>query len=202
MPDSAPAVHFDSSVPLKRRAIDERSKLTGLPPAPITYATTARQTTVGILYADSTVKVPRAKSVLVNNKLSFPPVPTTSECPYCGVIVKFKGITEPIMWKAPSHDPIIFEREVKFQEHSRKEHSVSEAHVGTLSGAARRPVLEKILECPFGDDFSAPVKAGSNTVFSNEALYLHVAAHMKEIALLALQKLPSDDDDKPEDVTR
>jgi ankyrin repeat protein len=102
--------------------------------------------------------------------------------------------------RAPSHDPIIFEQEVEFQEHSRKEHGVPEAHVGTLSGAARRPVLEKILECPFGDDFSAPEKAESNTIFSNEALHLHVAAHMKEIALLALQKLPSDDDDKSEDV--
>jgi hypothetical protein len=102
--------------------------------------------------------------------------------------------------RAPSHDPIIFEQEVEFQEHSRKEHGVPEAHVGTLSGAARRPVLEKILECPFGDDFSAPEEAESNTVFSNEALHLHVTAHMKEIALLALQKLPSDDDDKSEDV--
>ena len=32
------------------------------------------------VYTDSTVESPRAKSVLVNNKLSFPPVPTTSEC--------------------------------------------------------------------------------------------------------------------------
>lgn len=102
--------------------------------------------------------------------------------------------------RAPSHDPIIFEQEVEFQDHSRKEHGVPEAHVGTLSGAARRPVLEKILECPFGDDFSAPEKAESNTLFSSEALHLHVAAHMKEIALLALQKLPSDDAEKSEDV--
>lgn len=99
IPDSAPAVRFASSVPPKPRAIDERSKPIGLPPAPITYATTARQTAVGALYADSTVDVPRAKSVLVNNKLSFPPVPTTSECPYCGVIVEFKGTTKTIMWK-------------------------------------------------------------------------------------------------------
>ena len=86
-------------MPSKPRAIDERSKPTGLPPAPITYATTARQTAVGALYANSMVEVPPAKSVMVNNKLSFPPVPTTSECPYCGVIVEFKGTTKPIMWK-------------------------------------------------------------------------------------------------------
>ena len=102
--------------------------------------------------------------------------------------------------RAPSHDPIMFEQEVEFQEHSHNEHGVPEAHVGTLSGAARRPVLKKILECPFGDDFSALEKAESNTVFSNEALRRHVAAHMKEIALLALQKLPGSDDDKSEDV--
>ncbi|MCJ1268484.1 hypothetical protein MMC22_008372 [Lobaria immixta] len=251
IPDNTPAVRFASSVPPKPRAIDERSKPAGLPPAPVTYATTARQTAVGALYADSTVEVPQAKSVLVNNKLSFPPMPTTGECPYCGVIVEFKATTKSVMWndhvirdlepfscifavctdsnqgepgsltfetskawmshmqnahgyawecRAPSHDPIIFEQEVEFQEHSRKEHGVPEAHVGTLSGAARRPFLEKIQECPFGDDFSAPEKAESNSVFSNEALHLHVAAHMKEIALLTLQKLPSDDDDKSEDV--
>jgi ankyrin repeat protein len=102
--------------------------------------------------------------------------------------------------RAPSHDPIIFEQEAEYQEHARKEHGIPESHLGTLSGAARRPVLEKILECPFGDEFSAPEKAESNTVFLNEALHLHVAAHMKEIALLALQKLPSDDDGKFEDV--
>ena len=102
--------------------------------------------------------------------------------------------------RAPSHDPIIFQQEAEFQEHAREEHGVPEAHVGTLSGAARRPILEKILQCPFGDDFSAPEKAESNTLFANEALHLHVAAHMKEIALLALQKLPSDDEEKLEDV--
>lgn len=99
IPNSASAVRFASSVPPKPRAIDKRSKPSGLPPAPITYATTARQTAVGALYADSTVEVPRSKSVLVNNKLSFPPVPTTSECPYCGVILEFKGTTTTIMWK-------------------------------------------------------------------------------------------------------
>lgn len=96
--------------------------------------------------------------------------------------------------RAPSHDPILFNQEVDFQEHSRTEHGVPEGHVATLSGAARRPVFEKIPECPFGDDFSPLEEAGSTNVSSNEALYRHVAAHMKEIALLALQKLPSDDD--------
>ena len=102
--------------------------------------------------------------------------------------------------RAPSHDPIIFDKEVEFQEHSRKEHGVPDAYVGTLSGAARRPVFEKILECPFGDKFSAPEKAGSDTYFSNEVLYLHIAAHMIDIAFLALQELPSNDVDKFEDV--
>ena len=69
IPDHAPAVRFASSVPQQPRAIDERSKPTGLPPAPITYATTARNT------------------------------PTTSECPYCGVIVEFKGTTKSITWR-------------------------------------------------------------------------------------------------------
>ena len=108
--------------------------------------------------------------------------------------------------RAPSHDPIIFEEEADFREHSCREHGVPEAHLGTLSGAARRPIVKKISECPFGDDFSAPETSASSHVFSSEALHLHVAAHMKEIALLTLQKLPGDnevgeDDDISHDVT-
>lgn len=102
--------------------------------------------------------------------------------------------------RAPSHDPIVFKQEVEFQEHSHIKHGVPEAHVGTLSSAARRPILEKVLECPFGDDFSAPESTESNTIFSNEALHLHIASHMKKIALLALQKLPREDDEKSEEV--
>ena len=100
--------------------------------------------------------------------------------------------------RAPSHDPITFEQEVQYQGHALEEHGVPEAHVETLSSAARRPVLNKVLECPFGDDFQSPEKVESSTVFSSEALYLHTAAHMKEIALLILQKVPSDDDDNNE----
>lgn len=99
IPHSIPAVRFAPSLPPRPMATDETSKPAGLPPAPVTYATTARQTVVGALYADSTVELPRAKSVLVNNKLSFPPMPTTGECPYCGVIVEFKGTAKPVMWK-------------------------------------------------------------------------------------------------------
>ena len=99
IPDRSPAVRFASSALPKPKSIDEGLKPTRLPPAPVTYATTARQTAVGALYANSTVEIPRAKSVLVNNKLSFPPVPATSECPYCGVIVEFQGATKTIMWK-------------------------------------------------------------------------------------------------------
>lgn len=102
--------------------------------------------------------------------------------------------------RAPSHEPLVFQQEGQYQEHSCKEHGVPEAHVALLSKAARRPVLTKVSECPFGDDFQPPEHAKSHTVFSSEALHLHVAAHMKEIALLALQKLPDDADETSEDV--
>lgn len=102
--------------------------------------------------------------------------------------------------RAPSHDPIVFDQEIQYQEHSIKEHSVPEAHAGTLSNAARRPVLDKVLECPFGDDFQASGKVESSVVFSSEALQSHVAGHMKEIALLTLQKLPTDEDENAENV--
>jgi ankyrin repeat protein len=102
--------------------------------------------------------------------------------------------------RAPSHDPIVFEEEIHYQKHSVTEHGVPEVHVGTLSRAARRPTLDKVLDCPFGDDFQSPDKVESSVVFSSEALQSHVAGHMKEIALLALQKLPSNDDANTENV--
>lgn len=102
--------------------------------------------------------------------------------------------------RAPSHNPIVFEQEIHFQEHAVTEHGVPEARVGTLSRAARRPILDKVLQCPFGDDFQPPDKVEYSAVFSSEALQLHVAGHMKEIALLALQKLPTDDDENVENV--
>ena len=97
--DSAPSVHFAPNVLPKPETINKRSEPTGPPPVPITNATTARQTAIGALYAKSTTEVPRAKSILVNNQLSFPPMPPTSECPYCGVIVEFKSSAKSIMWQ-------------------------------------------------------------------------------------------------------
>lgn len=102
--------------------------------------------------------------------------------------------------RAPSHNPIVFEEEINYQEHSIKEHGVPEAHVGILSNAARRPIVDKVLECPFGDDFQPSGKVEPSTVFLSEALQSHIAGHMKEIALLTLQKLPNDDDENAEDV--
>jgi hypothetical protein len=100
MPESRPAVRFASTSQSGTGAIEEGStKATSIPAAPLTYATTARQTTARALYADSAVGTPRAKSVLVNNKLFFPPVPPTDECPYCGVIIEFKGSTKSTIWK-------------------------------------------------------------------------------------------------------
>ncbi|KAI0203574.1 ankyrin [Astrocystis sublimbata] len=247
--ENTPLVRFAPSALPKPATIDKTPGPTGPPPVPVTNATTARQTAVGALYAKSTTEVPRAKSVLVNNKLSFPPLPPTHECPYCGVIIEFKTTARSMLWhnhvigdlepficvfshcleagrhetgqtspltfetskawishmqnahghtwecRAPSHNPIIFNQESEYQEHSIKEHGVPEMHAGTLSSAARRPVLEKVLECPFGDDFQPPDKVDASAVFASEALQLHVAAHIKEIALLTLQKLPSDVDE-------
>ena len=102
--------------------------------------------------------------------------------------------------RAPSHGPIVFDQEIQYREHSIKEHGVPEAHAGTLSNAARRAVLDKVLECPFGDDFEHTGKVEPSAVFTSEALQAHVAGHMKEIALLTLQKLPSDEDEKEENI--
>lgn len=100
IPESRPSVRFAPTLQPKAGAIGERStNATSIPAAPLTYATTARQTTARALYADSAMGTPRAKSVLVNNKLFFPPVPPTDECPYCGVIIEFKGSTKSIIWK-------------------------------------------------------------------------------------------------------
>lgn len=102
--------------------------------------------------------------------------------------------------RSPSHDPIVFEHEIEYRQHSIKEHGVPEAYAAALSNAAQRPVINKVLECPFGDDFQPPEKAGSSNIFCTEALESHVAGHMKEIALLALQKLPTDGDEITENI--
>ncbi|KAL4868101.1 hypothetical protein BDV12DRAFT_186238 [Aspergillus spectabilis] len=250
MTGSALAVRFaPSALPKPART----NKMPAPSPAPATNATTAQQTAVAAFYAKSTTEVPQAKSVLVNNKLSFPPIPPTQQCPYCGVIVEFKNTARSLMWqnhvigdlepficvfshclegdhhghgtgpltfetskawvshmhtahghtwecRAPSHNPIVFDHEIQYQEHSIKEHGVPEAHARTLSNAARRPVLDKVPECPFGDDFKPSGTVESSSVFSSEALQSHVAGHLKEIALLTLQKLPSDDDENAENV--
>ena len=96
--ESAPAVRFAPSALLKPGATKEMPALSPSP-APATNATTARQTAVAAFYAKSTTEVPRAKSVLVNNKLSFPPIPPTQQCPYCGVIVEFKNTARSLLWQ-------------------------------------------------------------------------------------------------------
>ncbi|OCT53768.1 receptor-interacting serine/threonine-protein kinase 4 [Cladophialophora carrionii] len=93
---SAPAVRFAPSALPKPATTNEMQAPS---PAPATNATTARQTAVAAFYAKSTTEVPRAKSVLVNNKLSFPPIPPTQQCPYCGVIVEFKNTARSLLWQ-------------------------------------------------------------------------------------------------------
>lgn len=97
--ESAPAVRFAPSVVLNPATINKPLGSAGPPPVPVTNATTARQTAVGALYAKSTTEVLRAKSVLVNNNLSFPPLPPTSQCPYCGVIIEFKSTAKSMLWQ-------------------------------------------------------------------------------------------------------
>ncbi|KAF5702334.1 ankyrin repeat domain-containing protein [Fusarium globosum] len=250
IPEKPRTVRFAPETPPKIKVTNEEPSRQDYPPAPLTYATTARQTEIGALYAKSTTEVPRAKSVLVNNELSFPPIPQKNECPYCGVIIEFKGPNKSNIWRthvirdlepficlftactdscrqgydpltfesskawmshmqnshgiawecrAPSHKPMIFRDEIQFQKHSYDEHGVPEAHVRTLSEAARRPFQDKIHECPFGDDFVPSEETDRYGIFSYDNLHSHVAAHMKELALLALQKLPNDGETEASD---
>jgi hypothetical protein len=92
----SPAVRFAPSALPKPATTN---KMPAPSPAPATNATTAQQTAVAAFYAKSTTEVPRAKSVLVNNNLSFPPIPPTQQCPYCGVIVEFKNTANPLLWQ-------------------------------------------------------------------------------------------------------
>jgi hypothetical protein len=88
-----------SSVLPKSTIINRTSGSVGLPPVPVTNATTARQSAVRAVYAKPATDVPRAKSVLVNNKLSFPTIPSTPECPYCGVIIEVVSATKLMLWQ-------------------------------------------------------------------------------------------------------
>ncbi|KAI6778504.1 uncharacterized protein J7T54_005028 [Emericellopsis cladophorae] len=96
MTERAPAVRF-APVALPKPALT--NKMPAPLPAPATNATTARQTNVAALYAKSTTEVPRAHSVLVNSKLSFPPLPPTQQCPYCGVIAEFTNTAKSLLWQ-------------------------------------------------------------------------------------------------------
>ncbi|KAI0160752.1 hypothetical protein GGR57DRAFT_519631 [Xylariaceae sp. FL1272] len=102
--------------------------------------------------------------------------------------------------RAPSHKLIVFEQETDYQEHVVTEHEVPKARAGTFSRGARRPDLDKVLKCPFGDDFQPPDKIETSAVFSSKALQSHVAGHMIDIALLALQKIPSHNDDNAKNI--
>lgn len=102
--------------------------------------------------------------------------------------------------RAPSHRPAIFTDEIEYQKHARDEHGVPEAHVRQVSATARRSSKDKIYECPFGDSFLPSGEADHYGMFSSKELYSHVTAHLKEIALLVLQKLPTDGETEASDL--
>ncbi|TQW00827.1 ankyrin [Cordyceps javanica] len=90
--------------------------------------------------------------------------------------------------------------DIQYQEHLITEHDVPETHARILSSTARRPILDKILQCPFNVDFQPPEKVEPSPVFASQALQSHIAGHMKEIALLTLQKLPSLEDEQNKNI--
>ena len=96
MTGTAPAVRFaPSALPQPART----TKMTSSPPVPATNASTARQTFVADYYARPATEAPRAKSQIVNSKLSFPPPPPTQQCPYCGVIVEYQNNVKTSLWQ-------------------------------------------------------------------------------------------------------
>lgn len=89
--------HFFSSVPLKATDIVGRVRMPDrLPPVP---TTTALQTDVQAMIDELITGAPRANFTPVGNGLIFPPVPSTDQCPYCGVLLEFSGSMEPLRWK-------------------------------------------------------------------------------------------------------
>ncbi|KAF2008380.1 hypothetical protein BU24DRAFT_415924 [Aaosphaeria arxii CBS 175.79] len=105
----------------------------------------------------------------------------------------------PHAWEcgAPSHEAITFEQKVQYLEHKRKQHNTPEEYIWILSNAAA--IHDKILKCPFGDDCKITKDNDKDEdedsrfdpVFGSNTLRRHIAGHVKEIALFALQKLPS-----------
>ncbi|KAM3537784.1 hypothetical protein ARSEF1564_009299 [Beauveria bassiana] len=211
-----PAVHSDFKKSPKLEASHGKSTPPLGPQSPTTLPTTAQQAAVRALYEICMTKGPWANSVAADSQLSLPTAPESE--PFVCVIGNCtdSGPLKPgsstfdtsrawlshmknahrYVWvcRAPSHEPIVFEDEAKYQEHIRTNPAVCEEHVVTMSVAAKKLRDEKITTCPFGDDFAASEDIDSDTVFSSKALQLHVATHLKEISLLALQKLPCDND--------
>ncbi|KAE8155311.1 hypothetical protein BDV25DRAFT_167726 [Aspergillus avenaceus] len=229
---SALVIRFGSGIlpkPVTTKGILEPA---GPPSMPVMNATTARNSAIRASHTESRIEPPRPESALVNNRMSFPPIPPTHECPYCGLSLKFTSTAETMLWrnhvtrdlepfvcvfadclKADQQEagPQTFETSkdwithmqrltIQYQEHSIKVHSVPETYVKLVSDAAQRPGLKRVQECPFGDDFQPSGELEPSAVFSTQALESHVAAHIKEIALLTLQKLPSDVDETAEGI--
>jgi len=100
--------------------------------------------------------------------------------------------------RAASHNLRVFTVEIEYQQHLITKHGVPEEHVGNTSSTVRRSVVDKMLACPFGDEFKSSEKVEASAVFLSKELQSHVANHMEEIAMLTLQKLPGNGDEDAE----
>ncbi|KAL7936383.1 ankyrin [Trichoderma chlorosporum] len=249
--ESVPAVRFPSSVPPQAATINDASRQIDLLLLQATNLISTKKIYLEFSYGGHSIKLPPAKSVLVNNRLSFPPIPSTQDCPYCGVTVEPQSTTDPEFWnyhvtrdlepficvfpdclkedhngtgpptfesseewifhmknthghnwvcRDSCHGLIVFDEKTHYEQHAVQEHRVLEADLSAATDMAQRSIRNKVRECPFGDDFQIPENDNSGDVFSGKALESHVAAHMKEIALLALQKIPRGWDENTKDV--
>ena len=70
-----------------------------MPPRSETRASTAIESRLQSIYAKSSLDRPRAQSVIQNSRLSFPPVPTSDDCPYCGAIIEYREEKDAVRWR-------------------------------------------------------------------------------------------------------
>ncbi|KAM5474249.1 hypothetical protein MauCBS54593_001822 [Microsporum audouinii] len=95
--------------------------------------------------------------------------------------------------RAPSHPLQEFNTESEYQSHLQEVHDIPEEDAAIMATSSSLSATKTFLECPFQDTFEIKGKFRFGSIFASKLLQEHIATHLKNIALLVLQKLEPGD---------
>jgi hypothetical protein len=110
--------------------------------------------------------------------------------------LKYMQWSHGLTWEcsAPSHMPSVFTEQKDFHNHLIEAHDVPETQLEAPGKAGQRPPMEYIHDGPLRGRFHFNGRMTTVGVFANHAMETHVVTHPKEVAMIALPKLPIDDE--------